>query len=259
MNAHMMMEQDARQAPGQPADPILRGWERWLSALGGAALGGGALALYALRRSGPGVGTGIGAAAGVLGGALLVYRGASGHCLASAAFPDAAVRAEDRVIIERSVPEVYAFCRETDNLARFVAGLEADVLTGNGAFEGRRRRPSGDSEPVRIVLTIDRSDRELGWRATLGDTVMHGRMELEALQSRATEVRASVRYPLPPGLRRLALPVERAAVQRFIGTSLRRLKQLMETGEVATTDGQSAGIRSWLNGLMRRTGLDVTA
>ncbi|HUQ76569.1 MAG TPA: hypothetical protein VM183_17750 [Burkholderiales bacterium] len=127
---------------------------------------------------------------------------------------------EDAITISRPRAEVYAFLQTADNL------------------------PSLAGEAVQI--TRDVAPDELAWRATRGDRLMHfGSLALrDAPGGRGTIVAARLEYLPTGGSLGIALShLMGRSPQRVLGDKLRRARSLLETGEIATTNGQSTGRR----------------
>jgi uncharacterized membrane protein len=113
-------------------------------------IGGGALALYGLRRS-------LGNMLLMLGGGALVYRGFTGHCpayqamgistVSQAAGPD--ITLEDTVTVNKPVAEVYRFWRNLENRPRFMKHLESVVSN-----DGKRSRWVAKA-PLQIPIKWD--------------------------------------------------------------------------------------------------------
>jgi len=224
---------------------------------------GGALAAYAFkRRSVPG-----GTAA--LAGAALLYRGATGHCDVYQALGvnrvrghgtgvmadrgsdtrqqlggGAGVHAEESVTINRPIAEVYRFWRNFENLPKLMKHLESVSTRDAGVSHWVARGPAGMKVEwdARIINEID--DKLIGWQSLDGSMVSTAGSVNFRETPRGTDVRVHLQYNPPAG--KLG-----AAVARLFGEDpsvqihedLRRFKQLMETGEIPTTDGQPRGGR----------------
>ena len=224
--------------------------ERWASALGGAAL-----ALYGLTR-----GTKGGIALALAGGAL-VYRGVSGHCdvyaLSGISTAEAAernpnvsvpanrgIKVEKSVTINKAPEELYRFWRNFENLPRFMNHLESVKNISPDRSHWVAKGPAGSSVEWDAEIYNEKEGELIAWRSLEGSDVDNaGSVRFEsATGGRGTTVRVSLRYDPPGG-------IVGAAVARLFGENpeqqieedLRRFKQLMETGEVATTEGQTSG------------------
>jgi uncharacterized membrane protein len=226
--------------------------ERWAS-----ALGGGALAVYGLTRGS------LGGVALALVGAALVQRGYSGHCNLYEAVgynsagdaslrnrenvsvpAERGIKVEESVTINRSPEELYSFWRNFENLPRFMNHLEAVHQTGGNRSHWVAKAPAGMTVEWDAEVYNEKEGELIAWRTLEGSQVASaGSVRFEAAPGgRGTTVRVVLKYDPPGG----ALG---AAVARLFGENpeqqisedLRRFKQLMETGEIATTEGQPSG------------------
>jgi uncharacterized membrane protein len=231
--------------------------ERVLSLLTGSAL-----AVYGLRRRGAGA---VGIA---LVGAELVRRGASGRCMVYEALGvttadggrvlphhddvtsrAATVNARRAIKIERTVTilrpreELYAFWRRFENLPRFMQHLESVTCPDDMHSHWMAKLPHGRTAEWDAEIVNDIEHELIAWK-TVGDPdVAHaGSVHFrDAAQNRGTEVRIVFDYE-PPGARLIG-QVARAlghVPDALAREDLRRFKQLMETGELATVDGQAS-------------------
>jgi uncharacterized membrane protein len=232
--------------------------ERWLS-----VAVGGALAAYALkRRTVPG-----GTAA--LAGAALLYRGATGHCDVYQALGvnraadhgtgvvadigsdtrrqlggSAGIHVEESISINRPVADVFRFWRNFENLPKFMKHLESVATREEGVSHWVATGPAGIKAEwdARIINEID--NKLIGWQSLEGSMISTAGSVNFRETSRGTEVRVHLQYNPPAG--KLGATVARLLGEEpgvQIREDLRRLKQLMETGEIPTTEGQPRGGR----------------
>ncbi|MCI0463970.1 MAG: DUF2892 domain-containing protein [Gemmataceae bacterium] len=239
------LEQRARPAPEINVGDL----ERWAS-----VLGGGALVVYGLSRRSL---TGIGLA--TLGGALL-QRGATGHCNVYAALglttteptrPPATsvlaqqgVKVEKRFTINRPAAELYQFWRNFENLPRFMNHLESVKTLSDTRSHWAARGPLGTQVEWDAEIINERPNELIAWRSLTGAEVdTAGSVHfLEAPGRRGTEVRVILKYDPPGGkLGALVAKLFGEAPEQQIQEDLRRFKQVMETGEIPTTQGQPVG------------------
>ncbi|HEX7174661.1 MAG TPA: SRPBCC family protein [Pyrinomonadaceae bacterium] len=225
--------------------------ERWAS-----AIGGGALALYGLTRGSMG-----GVALALIGGSL-IYRGASGHCTVYSAAgidtsgaegdnPNVSVRGghgtkvEKSVTINRPPAELYSFWRNFENLPRFMNHLESVKVSGNDRSHWVAKGPAGTSVEWDAEVYNEKENELIAWRSLEGSEVANAgsvHFEKAAGGGRGTVVRVVLKYDPPAGKLGAAVAWlfgENPSQQ--IDEDLRRFKQLMETGETATTEGQTSG------------------
>lgn len=222
--------------------------ERWVSVVFGSAL-----AAYGLKKR-----SGRGLVLSALGGAL-VWRGATGFCAVYDALGLSSnqhahdddhvsvpygkgVRVEKAVTINAPPEQIYAFWRNFENLPRFMHNLEAvechDRLRSHWTAKG----PAGTKVDWEAEIINEIPNELIGWRSIDGSKVNNaGSVHFEpAAGGRGTKVKVVLRYDPPAG-------VLGAAVSKVLGEDpamnvqedLRRLKMLLETGEIATIEGQS--------------------
>lgn len=111
------------------------------------------------------------------------------------------------------------------------------------------RTPTGATAEWDAEITEDEPNRRLAWRSLPGAQVDNaGEVRFEpAPGGRGTLVTAEMQYRPPAGA--VGATIARllgSSPERLVGEDLRVFKQLMETGEIATTEGQPAGRSSSL-------------
>jgi uncharacterized membrane protein len=142
------------------------------------------------------------------------------------------------ITIRRSPEDVYAFFRNLENLPRFMQHLES-VQVVNGFSIWRAKGPAGTSFEWKSEIVRDRPGEELSWRSAPGTLVPNaGTVRfLRAPRDRGTELVVELRYDPPAGALGAALAklFGEEPSQQITG-DLRRLKQVLETGEVVHSD-----------------------
>jgi uncharacterized membrane protein len=226
--------------------------ERWVS-----AIGGGALALYGLTRGSLG-----GIALGLLGAAL-VQRGVRGHCELYQAMDfstsgegglrnsenvsvrgERGFKVEKSVTINRSPEELFNFWRNFENLPRFMNHLESVKVMGGNRSHWVAKAPAGTTVEWDAEVYNEKPNELIAWRTLEGaDVDSAGSVRFEAVPNgRGTMVRVALKYDPPGGAIGAAIAkLFGENPEQQIDEDLRRFKQLMETGEVATTQGQPSG------------------
>jgi uncharacterized membrane protein len=231
-----------------PADKNVSEPERWIS-----VVAGGALAAYGLKlRSLPGL------VVAAVGGALL-HRGTTGRCMVYESLGVSTadqhgdqvsvpyghgVRVEKAVTINASPEELYTFWRKFDNLPRFMHNLESVEVRDDKRSHWTARGPAGSKVQWEAEIINEVPYELIGWRSIEGSQIDNaGSVHFTpAAGGRGTEVKVVLRYDPPAG-------VVGATISKLLGEDpalnvqedLRRLKRLVETGEIATTDGQASG------------------
>ena len=150
------------------------------------------------------------------------------------------------ITVNRPRAEVYAFFRDFRNLARFMENIES-VQPG----DGRRshwviKAPAGQTVEWDSILTEDEPDRLLAWESVEGADIKNtGRIEFrDGPPGRGTEVTATVVYDPPAGdIGKLIAKLFQKEPKIQARRDLRRLKQLLETGEIATSKAPDAAPR----------------
>ncbi len=217
--------------------------ERWIS-----LLGGGALVLFGVSRRSL---TGLGLAAA---GSYLFYRGLTGYSTAYKALGvnmatpglGRGVHIEKSLTINKPVAEVYGFWRNLENLPLFMHHLETVRVTGDSQSHWVAKGPVGVKLAWDAQMVEDRENELISWRSLPGADVDNwGAVRFkEAPGGRGTELHIKLDYNPPgsvPGVA-FARLFNRVAAQQ-IKEDLRRLKEFMETGEIATVQGQPHGPR----------------
>ncbi|HEX4667296.1 MAG TPA: SRPBCC family protein [Chthoniobacterales bacterium] len=148
------------------------------------------------------------------------------------------------ITIGRSPKELYQFWRTLENLPRVMPELEQVRETELRRSHWVARWPGGRTAEWDAEITSDRPNESISWRTLPNSRVAHtGRVHFTpAPGDRGTIVRVELTYHAPtgsPGRRLLQLFGQ--APEQKIQTDLYRLKQIIETGTVTTTEGQPAG------------------
>ena len=158
------------------------------------------------------------------------------------------------VTVDRPRQALYAYCRDLSNLSSFMAAVESVGVSADGLHARWALRDAEDKSVKRdeestweTAIVVDEPDRAIGWRTRAGSGTEHeGRLEFkDAPGGRGTLVSATITYRQAGGavgglLARVLHKDPRIQTQR----DLRRFKQLMETGEVATAQPPDAAPRS---------------
>ena len=223
--------------------------ERWVSVVFGSAL-----AAYGLKKRSVG-----GFVLSTIGGAL-VWRGATGNCpiyeglgVSSRHEDDGrqvsvpygrGVRVEKSVTINAPAEQIYAFWRNFANLPRFMHNLESVDVHDSKRSRWVAKGPAGKSVDWEAEIINEVPGELIGWRSIEGSQVDNaGSVHFKpATGGRGTEVKVVLRYDPPAGkfgARVSKILGEDPAIN--VQEDLRRLKMIIETGELATIDGQAAG------------------
>lgn len=143
------------------------------------------------------------------------------------------------VLINRSPSDVYQFWRNFSNLPQFMDNLESVEDLGNGRSLWRARITRGRTTEWQAEITRDEKDREIAWRSVEGALVENSGMVQFAPGpgGRGTMLRVEIKYRMPGGsiTANLARLINSEPGQQ-VADELRRLKMVLETGEVVRSD-----------------------
>lgn len=200
-----------------------------------ALITGGALALVGLsRRSKPGVA--IAAAGG-----LLSYAGAK------ISTRQGELIARSSILLNCTPEEAYQFWSKFENLPLFMRHLESVTQMSENRSRWIAIGPLGKRIIWDAEIAFDRKDDVIAWRS-LPDSEIYvdGIVKFRnAPANRGTIITVVVVYQPPAGAIGNALAKLLGKDPSFMmRQDLRRLKALIETGEIPTVEGQSHGPRS---------------
>jgi uncharacterized membrane protein len=223
--------------------------ERWVS-----AVGGGALALFGLKRGGLG-----GVLLAALGGGL-VYRGVTGHCSGYAAlgvstaddrpagegpaephaYFERGIHVEESVTVNRTPWELYDYWKNFENLPRFMAHLKDVKKIDERRSHWVAKAPAGMSAEWDAEIINDEPNALIAWRSLGGATVDNAGSVRFVPAAEGTEVKVVLDYIPPAG--RLGAAVaklfgEEPGVQ--VREDLRRFKEVMESHGSGVRDQES--------------------
>jgi uncharacterized membrane protein len=145
------------------------------------------------------------------------------------------MQARTAVTIKRPVEEVYGYWRQLTNLPRFMLHLEAVEPTGDGRSHWTARAPAGRTVEWDAEVVEDAPNERIAWRSLEGSQVTNsGSVRFTpAPGGGGTEVRVELAYGPPGGaLGKVVAKLFGEEPQQQITDDLRRLKQVLETGEV---------------------------
>ncbi len=192
----------------------------------------------------------------VLGVAAVDAYAASLHSRTEPLAPPEPVPVSVSIAINSTPEKLYAFWRDVESLPRFMRHLESVTRTGERTSRWAAKAPGGGVVQWDSEIIEDHPNELIAWRTLPGSDVEHrGRVSFERLgEDRGTTVHVELVYDPPGG--RLGAAIAKLAGEEpelQIWRDLRHLKQLLETGEVASTRGQPAGRRSMLGKALTRS------
>ncbi|MDQ6618784.1 MAG: SRPBCC family protein [Pseudomonadota bacterium] len=220
---------------------------RGLLMAGAIALAGGA----ALRRNA------FGRVVLVAAGAALAYKSVTGH---SGVYRLLGIRpvhfGHDReqgtlyvthtLTIDKPAAELYGIWRDFSQLPKIFRQLEEVRVLDERRSHWRFVGPLGRSFEWESEITLDLPNQEIRWQSVPGaDIANRGIVRFEqAPGNRGTVLRVQMIYDPPAGKLGAAIAALTGdEPHQQLKEELRRWKQRLETGEIATTEGQTSGRR----------------
>lgn len=223
--------------------------ERWLT-----GVGGGLLTTYGITRR-----DWVGTTLSILGG-IAVVRSLTGHCYGYQALGINAARQKNKgrtsvahnqgIKVERAVtinkaPAVlYDFWRNFENLPRFMKHLKSVTVTDNTHSHWVAKAPAGTSVAWNAEIINERENELIAWRSLENADIDNaGSVHFTpAPGNRGTIVKVILSYDPPAGrLGSILAKLFGEEPEQQVREDLRHLKQIMEAGEIPTTEGQSSG------------------
>jgi uncharacterized membrane protein len=222
----------------------------------GPLLLGGAATIGGILLGGP-----VGALVALVGGNL-IYKNATGKSLLpTPSLPgvggkdersgkgvsvphEQGIRAERVITIMRSPEELYTFWRNFENLPRFMHHLESVTVQDNTHSHWVAKAPAGMTVEWDAEIINEVQNEVIGWRSLEGAQVANaGAVRFSpAPGGRGTEVSVKMEYTPPGGAIGAAFAkLFGEEPNQQLADDLRRFKQMMEVGEVVTTEGQPSG------------------
>jgi uncharacterized membrane protein len=217
--------------------------ERWSAFAAAAAL----IGLGARRRSPAGLLLAAGAVP-------LIYRGATGRWPAglpsltgrrgdtrAALSGSRGINLRESIRLECPVADVYRFWGRLENLPTFMENLASVTDLGGGRSHWVAKGPGGVLVEWDAEVINDIPNKVLAWKSLPGgDVVSAGSVTFEPARGdeRATQLTVSLQYAPPAGkLGALVASAFGSEPSQTIREDLRRLKQLLEAGEIAKAAG----------------------
>jgi uncharacterized membrane protein len=217
------------------------------------AITGGALAAYGLRRRS------AGGLILTLAGAALLHRGGTGHCNTyqalgintshasdnSAGEHDVArdVHVEKSIVIDKSPEALYSFWRDFENLPRFMDHLESVNSVGFNRWHWVVKGPVGTRPEWDAEIYNEKPNELIAWRSLDGTVTNAGSVHFEPTPDGAgTQVKVVLNYNAPGGkVSALLAKLFGQEPGQMIEGDLRRLKQILEGGEIAAVENSPSG------------------
>jgi uncharacterized membrane protein len=218
--------------------------ERWSSLISGSAL-----VLFGLQQRS------LRGAIMALAGGGLAYHGATGKKTLQERASEAVdkvseatgigkpIRVEKTVTINKPAEELYTFWHNLENLPTFMKHLESVKVIDPRKSHWVAKAPAGQTVEWDADIINDQPNQLIAWASIEGaDVDNSGFVRFQpAPGDRGTEVKVVLEYSFPGGAVASALAkLFGEEPEQQIGDELRRFKQLMEAGEIATVEGQTS-------------------
>ena len=151
-------------------------------------------------------------------------------------------RIRQSIAIDKSPEELYNFWHNFENLPRFMRNVVSVENRGDRRTHWVARNPLGGNFEWDAEVVNDVPNTSIEWRSTGGDIENSGSVRfVNAPRGRGTFVNVDLQFSPPYGA--LGKMAKMFPAQQ-IRQDLRRFKMLMETGEIATIEGQPSGTRT---------------
>ncbi len=154
------------------------------------------------------------------------------------------IKVEKTLTINKPAAELYRFWHNFENLPHFMKHLKQvkvyDAKTSHWTTSG----PLDGTVEWDAVITDDRENEFIAWKSVENaDVDNSGSIQFRPMShDRGTEVKVVTEYNPPAGAVGDAIAkLLGESPKQQIGDDLSRFKMLMETGEIATTEGQPKG------------------
>lgn len=188
-------------------------------------------------------------------GAGLLFRGATGQCEAYRALgvntadnsssEDVAreVHVEKSITVSSTPKELFRFWRNFENLPQFMEDLESVTQVNETISHWVATGPGGKKVEWDAEIYNEKENELIAWRSLPGSDVTNaGSVHFEEAPGHGTYVKVVLNYN-PPGGKAAHLFAKLFGKEpgQLVEHNLRRFKQLVETCEIPTTEGQPSG------------------
>jgi uncharacterized membrane protein len=217
----------------------------------GVSLASGLAGLYYVLTRRPSLKIGLPMA---LESGYMIYRGATGHCffyqlleINRSLEGNKGIQVQRAVTINVPRDQLYRIWRNFENLPRFMKHLqrvEVDEATGGARSHWVVNAPFGREVAWDAEITEDRENELISWRSLPGSRVksMGTVRFVDAPNTLGTIVHVAMQYNPPGGS--LGAVIARLYGEepgQQLRSDLRNFKMMMETGEIASVEGQPSG------------------
>lgn len=154
------------------------------------------------------------------------------------------VKMEKSLTINRSPEEIYAFWRQLENLSRFMQHIQSVTDNGDGISHWVMKTSHDRTLEWDARLIEDKPGQMISWQSLEGADVDNAGSVwfTPATGGRGTVLKVSMKYSPPGGkLGSMLAKLMGDDAEKQMADDLFRLKSLLETGEIPTTEGQPRG------------------
>jgi uncharacterized membrane protein len=151
------------------------------------------------------------------------------------------------ITVNASPDQVYARWRDFERLPEFMYHLESVRTRGEGRSHWVAKAPGGTTVEWDAEVVDDVPGHRIAWRSVGEPSVQNsGSVRFEpAPAGQGTEVRVEVSYDPPGGaVGSVIAKLFGEEPNQQLADDLRRFKQIVETGEIARSDGSPLGTRT---------------
>lgn len=181
-------------------------------------------------------------------GSGLIYQGATKQSTVQQAQEaigmNQSIKVERTVTINKPADELYRYWRNFENLPRFMKHLKSVTISDDKRSHWIANAPLGNSVEWDAEIIDERENELIAWASVEGaDIENSGFIRFKpAPANQGTEVKVVLEYNPPGGgLAAAFAKLFGEEPKQQISDDLGRFKQLMEAGELATTEGQTSG------------------
>jgi uncharacterized membrane protein len=180
-----------------------------------------------------------------LAGGTLAYHGATGQSsIQEAVGMNQGIKVEKTVTINKPVDELYRYWHDFERLPTFMKHLKSVQVHDAKRSHWIANAPLGTSVEWDAEIVTDQENQLIAWASVAGADIDNSGFVrfTPAPGGRGTEVKVVIEYNPPGGAVGAAIAkVFGEEPEQQVGDDIRRFKQLMEAGEIATTEGQPSG------------------
>lgn len=170
----------------------------------------------------------------------------SGHAASPKAYFDHGIHVKAAITVNKPAQELYDFWRKFDNLPSFMDHLKSVTVHDDKKSSWVAKGPMGSDVKWDAEIINNVPGELIAWRSLAGAQVDNaGSVRFVAgPEGRGTEVRVNLDY-IPPGrtVGKWVAKLFGEEPTQQIHQDLRKFKQLMEAGVIATIEGQPQGTK----------------